>query len=107
MYKAIHNGDKKAVMLTIAYLSGILPWTLVERTTFIYHYFPCVPFLVIMVCYAVDSISKHNKKIVKYFAFFTAISVILFIMFYPAISGMQVWEGYLEFLKWLPRWQLI
>lgn len=107
MHKAIHDGDKKAITLTIAYLSGIIPWTFVERTTFIYHYFPCVPFLAIMVCYVVDYLSRQNKKAVYYFSVFTALSVILFAMFYPAISGFWVSEGYLEFLKWLPRWQII
>jgi len=107
IYKAINTGDKKAILLTIAYLSNIIPWTFVERTTFIYHYFPCVPFIVMLLCYTGFSLMQYNKNTKKYFIIFTAAAVILFIVFYPAISGFSVKEGYLEFLKWLPGWQII
>lgn len=107
IYSAINKQDKKAVLLSVAYLSGIIPWTFVERTTFIYHYFPCVPFLVLMMCYGANSLARYDKKAKKYFILFTVLSVILFIVFYPAISGFYVPESYLEFLKWMPRWQII
>ena len=39
---------------------------------------------------------------------FTIVSILLFVMFYPAISGFPVNGDYVrEFLRWLPSWQLI
>lgn len=107
VYKAINKGDKNAVLLSIAYLSGIIPWTFVSRTTYIYHYFPCVPYLVIMLCYVANSLMERTPKTKKAFIAFTVVAVVLFALFYPAISGMPVKKEYLEFLKWLPRWQII
>ena len=108
VYDAIKNRDKNAIFLVVSYLAQLLPWTFVTRTTFIYHYFPCVPFLVLMIAHFVYKTYRKNKAIKPYFIAFTVISVLLFIMFYPAISGFPVNGDYVrDFLRWLPSWQLI
>lgn len=108
VYDAISNRDKNAMFLVVAYLAQLLPWTFVTRITFIYHYFPCVPFLVLMIAHFVHRMYQKNKVIKPYFIAFTVLSVLLFIMFYPAISGFPVDGDYVrEFLRWLPSWQLI
>ncbi len=39
---------KIASFMLVGYLAQLLPWVVVERVTFIYHYFPCIIFLVLM-----------------------------------------------------------
>ncbi len=108
VYDAIKNRDKNAIFLVVSYLAQLLPWTFVTRTTFIYHYFPCVPFLVLMIAHFAYRMYHKNKVIKPYFIAFTVVSVLLFIMFYPVISGFPVDGDYVrEFLRWLPSWQLI
>jgi len=108
VYDGIKNHDKNAVFLVIAYLAQLLPWIFVDRTTFIYHYFPCVPFLVLMIAHFVHRMYLKNKLVKPYFIAFTVVAVLLFIMFYPAISGFAVDGDYVrDFLRWLPSWQLI
>lgn len=106
-YNAINKQESIAILLTIAFASGIIPWMPIERTTYIYHYFPCIPFLIIMILYVVDSLEVKSRKTKGYFILFVSSAVILFALFYPAISGFPVAEWYLDFLEFLPRWNFI
>ena len=108
LYDAILYCNKNASFLVISYLAQLLPWVLVERTTFIYHYFPCVPFLVLMIAHFVQRMYQEHKGAKVFYIVFAVVTVILFIMFYPAISGFPVSEDYVrKFLLWLPSWTLI
>ena len=65
-YVAITRKDKLLRMLLIAYCSQYLPWILVPRLTFIYHYFAMVPFLVLILTYYIkeylEAGSASQKK---------------------------------------------
>ncbi len=101
--KAIKKGDKAALFLVIAYLSQNIPWAIVSRTTYIYHYFPSVPFIVLMTAL----MFKDAKKPKAAFCYCVGV-LILFIMFYPILSGMNIDISYVNrFLEWFPSWQLI
>ena len=101
--------DKKHLFLFIAYLAQLLPWALVSRTTYIYHYFPSVPFLALFLTYAVRDLSRRVKTFGRWIPVgAAAVTVVLFIMFYPVISGATVPAWYVNtFLRWLPSWQFI
>ncbi|NLC45190.1 MAG: phospholipid carrier-dependent glycosyltransferase, partial [Clostridiales bacterium] len=78
-------------------------WMLVPRSAFIYHFFPMVPFMMLTVVYVIKQwIEKGKSKKVVYG--YLGLVLALFILFYPAISGMIVPEGYIRFLRWLPSW---
>ena len=99
--------DKKIVFLFVAYLAQLLPWALVSRTTYIYHYFPCVPFLVLFLVCAMKKYCGEGK--LKYISVGIMVAaVVLFAMFYPVLTGTAVQTTYVDaFLKWFPSWQLI
>ena len=100
-----------AIFLTIGYFSCLLPWTLVVRTTYIYHYFPCVVFSVLMIGYAVKTIYENleNKKLVIISAvIYTGVAIGLFVLFYPVLSGTPVSLEFAEkWLKWFGSWVLV
>lgn len=93
--------------ISIAALCQILPWILITREVFIYHYFSTIPFLILAITYFMRYIcEKHGKK-GKYFAIaFLAVSALLFILFYPPITGtpMNVW--YARLIRWSPLWPI-
>ncbi len=96
---------RRTLFLTIAALSQYLPWILVTRETFIYHYFATVPFLILLMTvlakYMIER-TKHGKKAV--FIFIGA-CLVLFVMFYPVTTGTVVSKAYSDtFLRWLPTW---
>ena len=111
VYRTFKNRDKNSLFLVIAYLAQLVSWIPVTRLTFIYHYFPCVPFIVLMIGYSLLCIYNEakNKKVAMYSIFgYTALVIILFIMFYPVLSGQPCSTNYAEhFLKWFDSWVLL
>ncbi|MDR0273544.1 MAG: glycosyltransferase family 39 protein [Clostridiales bacterium] len=94
------RNEYDTVFLLIAYAANFLPWVFVTRLTFIYHYFPSVPFVVLLIALFFKQYIKRD-----YICFvYVAVVLALFIMFYPVISGMPVSTEYIEKLRWLPGW---
>ncbi|MDO5425275.1 MAG: phospholipid carrier-dependent glycosyltransferase [Eubacteriales bacterium] len=52
LYRGLRKKDQTAIFLCIAYAACYLPWCLVTRYTFLYHYFPCVPLVICMITYS-------------------------------------------------------
>jgi dolichyl-phosphate-mannose--protein O-mannosyl transferase len=111
IYVAFKNKDKTALFLVIGYIAQLVFWIPITRLTFIYHYFPCVPFIVLMLGYSINVIYEEakNKKAVIIGAFvYAALVIVLFAMFYPVLSGQPVSTDYVQtFLKWFDSWVLI
>ena len=95
-------------VLIFAYLVQYLPWVLVPRCTFSYHYFPSVPFVALMLGYTMYCFIGENKK-KRWLAFaYCAAAFALFLLFYPVLSGQPVSADYVnDGLKWLKDWVLI
>jgi len=89
----------------IGYLSLYLPWAVAPRKlTFIYHYFSCVPFLILMLAMVLRYLERANlikRRIVHILMIFVPV---LFILYYPVLSGLIVPRWYLDALRILPRW---
>lgn len=119
LYLSIAEKDKKALVLVFSYLTQLLPWIFVKRTMFIYHYFPSVPFVALIIGYTMSTLSKKKKLVfgkikmtkertMKICVIYTIAALFLFVIFYPAISGYPVSRNYiLKVLKWLPSWNFV
>lgn len=97
---ALENGiakdDDSGIVISVSYLLQLIPWFFVTRDTFLYHYFPMVPFLVLGVCYFFKSTCNHvvtylyKKCFVSLFIIF---SICMFIVAFPFIYGLpMMWE---------------
>ncbi len=108
-YKGIKEKDKTAVYLCIGYLAQYVPWFFVTRITFIYHYFPSVPFVVLMIGYGMKNLYVNNQFVWrKWFTVYAVCTVLLFAAFYPVLSGMPVSVSYVStFLRWFDSWVLL
>lgn len=114
VYNAIANSDRKSWFLLVGYGAQFMPWMLVTRCTFIYHYFPSTPFVVMLLGYSIYTMhcncetEKNKKKVMIAAIVYCAIAVVLFIMFYPVLSGMSVSREYVAtFLRWFNTWVLV
>ena len=102
IYTAIFRRDRCAGFILLGYLAQLIPWLFVTRITFEYHYFPCSVFLVLSLGYCFN-LMRHNLRHWKwYVSGFVTLSIALFVMFYPALSGKPVAATGL--LSWLPTW---
>lgn len=105
LYMALIRRDRKASFLLWAYLAQLLPWLLISRTTFAYHYFPSAAFLVLSLGYSF-SLMRDYEKGWKWRVFgLCGLSAALFVLFYPELSGLPA-DGYAatKYMKWLPTW---
>lgn len=117
VYAWVKRRSPYAAVALCGYLSVFLPWVLVPRLTFIYHYFTAVPFLVISLTGAADLFIKSKpgsrtlnagtlsipvSTVVLWV--FTALILISFILFYPVLSGLPVNRSYTESLRFFSTW---
>lgn len=109
--KITQKSVRTPLFLLIGYFANYMPWMLVLRTTYIYHYFPCVIFAVLMTIYSIKVIYENakNKKAVIYCTIAYAVAVvILFVMFYPVISGQPINSDFVQnWLRWFESWVLV
>jgi len=78
------------------------PWFTISRCTFIYHFFPVVPFIILFSVCGLQKLETYNTntKWIKWGWIVAAI--ILFILLYPGISGLPISAHWARFLKYLP-----
>lgn len=105
LYTAIARKDKTARFIIIAYLAQLVPWMFVKRLTFEYHYFACTLFLSLALGYVFTIMEQSTKHYKVYIYSLTALSAVLFVLFYPALSGIPVNNDLAcKLLGWLPTW---
>ena len=108
LFRIIKKKDRTALFLVFAYLVQYVPWMTVLRCTFAYHYFPSVPFLAMMLVYVMVRLADQDKKWFKWILVYIIAAFLLFLLFYPVLSGEPVTESYVrDGLRWLPQWQLV
>jgi len=104
-YLAFFRKDKTSLFILIGYLAQLLPWVFITRTTFEYHYFPSAVFLTLALCRIFSLMRTHTKYWRANVYGLTALSLILFCVFYPVLSGLTVnAELASSLLQWLPTW---
>lgn len=91
--------DPTARFLTIAYLSMLMPWWFIRRTVFIYHYFGCILILVLMLAYSAHKSGRRRALLAL-----SVLSCLVFVVFYPVLTGTEVPVAYAKALEWLDSW---
>lgn len=102
VWKVIRFRDGKALFILIGYLAQLVPWMFISRITFAYHYFPCLIFLVLALSHVFNSyrLRDWNWRPKVYGA--TALCVLIFLFFYPVLTGLPVSRAYSNLLVWIP-----
>lgn len=109
-YLFLRKKDRRALFLIIGYLSQYLPWVLVTRLTFIYHYFTSVIFLVLMIGYSFRNLKEvlSKKAYLTVLIAYGALVFGLFCLFYPVLAGQPVEVDFVtKYLKWFKTWVLV
>lgn len=97
--------DKGMIVVLVAYFSQYVPWMLVTRLTFIYHYFAMVPFMILCITYGLKTLIERKPGWKKAAYAYVGVSIALFVLFYPILSGMIVSKSYVMYvLRWFPTW---
>ena len=102
--RIIKDKDRTAGFLCIAWVAQIMPWVFISRFSFIYHYFPCVPFLALTSVYFIKTRPQSHQR--RYVLIYGVLVLALFVVFYPVLCGMPISNSnYIKGLQWLPSWK--
>ena len=107
LVRGIMKRDKKAGFLILGYAAQYVPWMSISRITFIYHYFPAILFVMLMMGYTFDCIVKRFSWGKKAVTVYLATAVIVFFVFFPVVSGFPVDREWGMKLRWLKDWILV
>ncbi len=98
--------DKRLWWVLIGFAANYLPWVLVPRVTFVYHYFASVPFIVLATVLLFEDIwDKWKYGKIVLIALMVVVGA-LYILFYPVLTGIPMTDFHASLLKWLPSWVL-
>ena len=107
LYTAIFRRDRRAAFLLVGYLAQLLPWVFISRLTFAYHYFPSSVFLVLALGYVFALYRENKPDWLRWAIPFAAVSLLLFVMFYPVLAGTPVDNvSASRLLAWFPTWPI-
>ena len=99
------SADRAMPVIAVGFLSAYLPWVLVSRLTFIYHYFASVPFIILATAQGLRYLERRNRALSHALtAVLVVAAVALFIAFYPYASGLEVSREWLARMNWFKNW---
>lgn len=95
-------------VIFVGMAANYLPWVLITRCTFIYHFFATVPFIIfagLMFLYRFETnasrLERHPK--IRYLKWiWMGAALLLFLLMYPGISGLEVPMAYARVMRYLP-----
>ena len=89
--------DNSYGFVFIGLLAQYLPWVLVPRGTYIYHYFASIPFLILASSMCLTAKNPKAEKILRIAGFaILAATAVFFILLLPYATGMPVSEEWLN-----------
>jgi len=102
IYRTVNRKDGRALFILVGYLAVLLPWVFIPRCAFAYHYFPAALFLCLALSHVFDTVlERGGEGGLRAVCAFTGVTVLLFVLFYPVLSGLTAPTAYTDFLKWL------
>lgn len=107
LFCAAAKKDRQAGFLCVAYLAQYIPWMLVPRCTFIYHYFPAAVMMLLCMGYTIHAASRGRRAGRAAVCAYLALAVSCFALFYPVISGVPFFREWGMHLRWLKDWVLV
>lgn len=103
LISALIKRNKENIFIIIMYLAVWLPYVIISRLMFLYHYFMALPFVMLaIVSFLRFMENKFNKKWIV--PTYLLIVLLLFWIFYPVVSGVPTPKTYIDSLHWFPTW---
>lgn len=95
--------NKDAWVIMVGYLTALVPWIIITRCVFAYHFYPSSCFLIFMLIYFFRRImdKKWGKRAI---IIFLIAYVILFFAFLPATAGFGTTQPYIKAMEWFGSW---
>lgn len=87
----------------VGLLAQFLPWVLVPRGTYIYHYFASVPFLILGTVLLLSRLCREGSRSGRaILAVYLGVTLVLFVLLFPYASGLLTPVEWLNFVRDYP-----
>jgi dolichyl-phosphate-mannose-protein mannosyltransferase len=102
--------DWRAGYIIVAVAGLYLPWFLVSRPQFLFYATPITPFFVLACLYALRDLSQlrlagsRSRPFLPVAVGFVVASVILFIWFWPVLTGAPITDAAFKLRYWFTTW---
>lgn len=103
LYKMIRKKDINMFCLVVMILSLWLPYIFIGRVMFLYHYFPVLPFLYLLIVNGLQDL-QEKLKIKSLIPIYLFSIFLFFITYYPVVSGMPISKNYANDLELFDSW---
>lgn len=98
------DGDLTLPVLAVGFLAQYLPWVLVPRSMYIYHYFASVPFIIMATAWWLDRLPHSRPRLrAGVMALYLVGALVFFVMFFPYASGWLTSTDWLDAMKWFSK----
>jgi dolichyl-phosphate-mannose--protein O-mannosyl transferase len=106
-YLNIKRCTVSSMFILLAFLGLYLPYIFIGRLMFIYHFYYAVPFMFLALVYSIRDLMHRSQRVRQYLWVYLSIVALLFLAYYPVLSGYEVPKAYVDYLlKWFPWWWL-
>lgn len=100
------RGNKKSwkqasVILLIGIAANLLPWTLVTRCTFQYHFFPTLPFMLLTGVLLIQHLEDRGELSPRAKWIWLATAAVYYLLLLPAASGIPMPRLYAQFIEYV------
>ncbi len=106
LLKRKEKTDLGILTAVVGFFSLYAPWIFVTRTAFIYHFFPCVVFVVLLIGYGARRLLETDSRFRTWLWAYMILVFVLFLAFYPVLTGLPIPQVYAYCLRWFPGWVL-
>ena len=104
--QAFYRKDGACWIITVGYLTALVPWIIVTRCVFAYHFYPTSIFVILAITVMIRDCLSLSENARYFIIGVLAVYLVLFIIFMPATCGFGTTADYINSLEWLPRWNL-
>ncbi len=103
-----NDWDVAPGFILIGLLAQFLPWVLVPRGTYIYHYFASIPFLIIAATLMFHRLTLRHPKTGRRIGIgLLILCLIWFIILFPYASGLPAPNAWMDFIRDYPYLSLL
>lgn len=101
--KTIRGKKFASIFITTIFFFQWLPYTVISRCLFLYHFYVNVPFLCLAIAYFLNDSWSGRRGKATVLAYLVLVGA-LFALFYPVLSGYPVPYWWRDQLRWLRSW---
>jgi dolichyl-phosphate-mannose--protein O-mannosyl transferase len=104
LWREVGHRREVALFIIIPFLTQWLFFIPITRVVFIYHFYPCLIFVILATTLWIEWLWTRFKWGKWVVGGYLALNVACFILFFPAISGLPMSNGYWDSMQWMVHW---